>query len=37
MIYNENSKKLVVPMLMFVFCEFIYRQHIVNIYFLTIF
>ena len=28
MISNENSKKLAVPMLMFVFCEFIYRQQI---------
>ncbi|EGL35184.1 CAAX amino terminal protease family protein [Parvimonas sp. oral taxon 110 str. F0139] len=30
MISNENSKKLAVPILMFVFCEFIYRQHIVK-------
>ena len=28
MISNENSKKLAVPVLMFVFCEFIYRQRI---------
>ena len=30
MISNENSKKNVVLVLMFVFCEFIYRQHIVK-------
>ena len=30
MISNENSKKLAVTILMFVFCEFIYRQHIVK-------
>ena len=30
MISNENSKKLAVPILMFVFCEFIYRQHLVK-------
>ena len=28
MISNEKSKKLAVPVLMFVFCEFIYRQRI---------
>lgn len=26
----KNSKKWVVPILMFIFCEFIYRQHLVK-------